>query len=131
MSSPTEAQVARAYLLLDLTPHAADPKNADGWWREAINEFPYEHTPDEDLERATMALALLPNGRGTLGQWGTVVGNGYTQFAVKGSLAVRTLDGWSVELAPDSYLDMGTAHELLLLMAAADNLRRLEMGVKP
>lgn len=87
------------------------------------------------LNWAILALALLPEGGGTLGRWEfkrhsyglifTRPDDGGTHGKAYRSRRQRT---WVVELDYGAYLD-GTAAELLLLMAAADELARREAAL--
>lgn len=87
------------------------------------------------LGRAILALALCEDSTNRLGRWNV---NRYMEhkpewrFECGLCYAMQTCDGWKINhLAPlkcrpedqNAYLD-GSAQELLLLMAAADELRR-------
>lgn len=76
------------------------------------------------FHEAILALALCEPGTAKLGRWEVAIEDDDVQ-ADCGETFADYSDGppWSVYYAPGAYLD-GTAQELTLLMAAADELRR-------
>lgn len=128
-----QERIERAYRLADIEhdPIAHRQETPESAWQAALQST--EREVSHRMAWAILALALLPEGGGTLGRWEVktfrlAVDELYNTenretFA---RLYDRTEGTWTHALTPGAYLD-GTAQELLLLMAAADELARREV----
>lgn len=107
---------------------------AQSSWESALAWISEDPTYEAAFHEAILALALCEPGTTKLGRWEVMILTDWIWFesvapgpdtsaAGDTQAASSSSASWFVRLAPGSYLD-GTAQELLLLMAAADELRR-------